>query len=78
MEFYYLIILVQRLKIARVDKSPRSLITQANSIVEITMPYDRIMIVYGSVALEAKAVAYSPIISIPFFIIGKASCQVGS
>ena len=73
----YLVVLIQRIKIACFDQLPCFVVAQANSVVEVSEPYDRIMILDSSISLETEAATDCTIVTVAFFEVSKTSGQVG-
>lgn len=72
----YLVVAVEPLEIVLKQKVPDILIAETNSIIEITNPYDCIMVFNRSIPLESKTTFDSLIISISVIIVGESCCQV--
>lgn len=73
----YLIVLIQCIEITCLDKLPRCIIAEAYSVVEISQPYDCIVVFDGSIPLEAKTIADCTIVTIAFFVVSKTSREMG-
>lgn len=72
-EMNYLVVFVQALEVADMAESLHFIIAEAYPVIEVAEPDDRIMVLNRSVPLEAQAMADGFIVSITFFVIGKAS-----
>jgi hypothetical protein len=69
----YLIIVIELLIIALSYQVPNRLIGKANPIIEVSQPYNSVMILNKSIPLKAKSLANSFVVIVPFIIIRKAS-----
>lgn len=74
----YLIVSIEGLQIAGLNKPPYFVITQANSIVEIAEPDNRIVVFDRAITLEAETMIDGSEVTIPLFVIGEASGKMSS
>lgn len=74
----YLIVFVEFIEHSKLDVFSDFVITETYAIVEITEPYDRVMIFDRPIPLESQAMADGFIISIPLVIVGKSSSKMCS
>lgn len=72
----YLVITVEPLIIVLKQKLSDILIAETNAIIEITNPYNCIMVFNGSVPLKPKTTFYGLVIPVPIIIVGKSCSQV--
>ena len=73
----YLVVLIQCIEIACFNQLPDFVVAQANSVVEVSEPYDCIVVLDSSISLETEATANCPIVTVSVFEVGKTSGQVG-
>lgn len=71
-----LIVLVQALEISNFDHLSSPLVTHTDAVVEVSEPYDGVMVLDSSVALKAETMADGAIVLVPFFVVGKASSKM--
>ena len=75
----YLIVLVERPKVACLNQAADLVIAKTDSIVEVTEPNDSIVVINGSIPLEPKTVTDGTIVAVSLLIIrkagGKMSCH---
>lgn len=68
----YLIVLVERTKVACLNQAADLVIAKTDSIVEVTEPNDSIMVIDGSIPLEPKTVTDGTIVAVSLLIVRKA------
>jgi hypothetical protein len=73
----YLIILIQRLEVTHMTQSLNLLVVKTNAVVEVTKPDHCIVVLNRSVTLELQAVTNRFVVTIAFFVVGKAGCKMG-
>lgn len=75
----YLIVLVERPKVACLNQAADLVIAKTDSIVEVTEPKDSIVVIDGSIPLEPETVTDGTVVAVSLLIVrkagGKMSCH---